>query len=149
MAKGWKRLVCQMKGCGGTVDRRKKIMLRTGCISYSLFYACRKCGRVHSQDGVIIFNRLGAAVYFLNGAIKHVLEPILFDIGKTYTSPGYLYVCLEGEKEDGMPKMVDLGPETPLTFDGMNDDEMFRFHDELGIKYLLHRGDVNYVKEKK
>ena len=149
MAKGWKRLVCKMKGCEGTVYRRKKIMLQTGCDAYSLFYACRKCGRVHSQNGEIIFNRPGAAVYFLNGKIEHILEPISFEIGKTYTSPGYLYICLEDEKEDGMPRMVDLGPETPLIFDGMGEDAMFRFHDELGTKYLLHRGDVNYIEEKK
>lgn len=138
-------LVCKMPECGGMLGDGT-ISLQTGCDMSSLCRACDKCGRVHSYDGFLMFNRPGSAVYLRNGSLEHIMEPITFDIGNKYKSTGYLYVCLEGKEEDGIPEMVDLGPDTPLVYDGLDENGMFRFHDECGIKYLLHRGDVNFVE---
>jgi hypothetical protein len=145
MARPPKKLFCKMPGCGGVLEKNT-FPMRTGCHSFSPCRACSKCGRVHSYDGHLMFNRQGAAVY-LRHNIELIMEPVSFEQGKTYTNTGYLYVTLEGKEKDGIPEMVDLGPNTPLTFDGQDADEMFRFHDECGINYLLHRGDVNCIEE--
>lgn len=140
-------LVCIMPGCNGTLGNAT-IPFRTGCSSFSPCRACSKCGRIHSYDGYLMFMRPGPAIYLKGEQIEYVLEPVSFNQGETYQSNGYLFVCLDGKDEDGIPEMVDLGPNTPITFDGMNEDQMFRFHDECGIKYLLHRGDVNFIEKK-
>lgn len=142
-------LVCQMEGCGGLLDKENTLFLQTGCHSTSPCVVCGTCGRVHSYDGYLMYNRPGAALYFRDDRLEYILEPISFDLGKRYLPQGYLFVCLEGKEEDGVPEMVDLGPRTPIIFDGIDDDQMFRFHDESGVKYLLHRGDVNFIKEEK
>ncbi len=136
-----------MPNCGGTLGD-KTFPLQTGCYSTSPCRACSVCGRVHSYGGGLMFNRPGAALYLRDNKFELVMEPVGFNQGETYVSPGYLYVCLDGKEEDGIPEMTDLGPETPLIFDGLNENQMFRFHDECGIKYLLHRGDVNFIKKK-
>lgn len=140
-------LVCKMSGCGGVIGDGT-VSLQTGCHSSSPCRACNKCGRVHSYDGYLMFNRPGAAVYLREDGLELVMEPKIFEPGKAYLNTGYLYVCLESKEEDGIPEMVNLGPDTPLIFDGMDVNQMFRFHDECGIKYLLHRGDVNCVEER-
>jgi len=136
-----------MPDCGGLLGE-ESFPLQTGCASYSSFRACTKCGRVHSFGGNLTFNRPGAAVYFRENGLELVMEPISFDVGKSFLTTEYLYVCLEGqEDEDGFPTMVNLGPNTPLVFDGMGENQMFRFHDECNLHYLLHRGDVNGIEE--
>ena len=139
-------LVCFMPDCDGILGS-ETFPLQTGCSSFSPCRACTKCGRVHSYDGHLMFNRPGAALYLKDNRLELVMEPISFDVGTTYQSRGYLYVNLEGKEEDGIPEMVNLEPDMPLIFDGINEDQMFRFHDECGIKYLLHRGDVNFIEK--
>lgn len=140
-------LVCKMPDCGGMLGN-ETISLQTGCYSCSPCRACSKCGRVHSYDGFLMFNRTGEAVYLREDGLELVFEPMSFEVGKSYLNTGYLYVSIEGKEEDNYdPEMVDLGPDTPLVFDGMDTNKVFRFHDECGIKYLLHRGDVNCVEE--
>lgn len=139
-------LVCKMPNCGGMLGN-ETYPLQTGCFSFSSCRACSKCGRVHSYDGFLMFNRPGAAVYLREDGLELVLEPVNFEVGKTYLNTGYLYVSLEGKEEDDYPERVNLEPDTQLVFDGMDTNQMFLFHDESGTKYLLHRGDVNCIEE--
>lgn len=141
-------LVCEMPDCDGVLDG-ETVILQTGCFSSSPFRSCSKCGRVHSYEGFLTFNRPGAAVYVREGVVELVMEPIAFETDKIYLTIGYLLVCLEGKEEDGVPELVDLEPDMLIVYDGMDADHMFRFHDEKGIRYLLNRGNVNGVKERK
>jgi hypothetical protein len=144
-------VICKMPDCGGEIDLKKYVTLQTGCNSYSSFYPCDKCGRIHSSDGDLIFNRPGAAVYRReDGSIDLVMEPISFDPGKTYVTNGYLYIWPENEETDGSEASdpIELKVGTSLIFDNM-DGETFCFHGEDGTGYRLHRGDVNSVKEVK
>lgn len=138
------QLVCMMPGCGGMLNN-ETISLQTGCASSSPCRACSKCGRVHSYKGHLMFNRPGAAVYLRHESLELVMEPISFEVGKTYKTTGCVYVCLEDKDDCALPDMVDLEPNTPLVFDGM-DEETFRFHGADGTEYRLHRGDVNAVE---
>ena len=138
-------LICKMPGCGGALDD-KLISLQTGCSSSSPCRACSLCGRVHSCDGHLMYNRPGAAVYLQKEGLVLVMEPKSFEKGKAYTTKGDINVCLESEQNDcQFTDMVDLEPNTSLIFDDV-DGETFRFHTEDGTKYRLHRGDVNLVE---
>lgn len=138
-------LICKMPGCGGELGDRL-IPLQTGCTSSSPCRACSLCGRVHSYEGFLMFNRPGAAVYQKDEGLVLVMEPKSFEKDKAYSTKGYLNVCLEsGQNDCQFTDMVELEPETSLIFDGM-DEEVFRFHREDGTIYRLHRGDVNLVE---
>lgn len=137
---------CKMEGCDGKIDLEKKVILQTGCSSSSLFFACGACGRVHSVNGDLIFNRPGASIYLREDGFVDYVNEASFEIGKKYRTNRPLYVCIEPadlqDEVDDDPEWVDLGEETHLVFDGMSEDQMYRFHDESGIKYRLDLGDA-------
>jgi len=97
------------------------------------------------MDGCLMFSRQGPAIYFRGGCLEHVLESREFLLGQAYTTGAYLYVTLDEGPDQDVPEMVEIKPGVSLTFDGML-EAMFRFHDEDGTKYLLHRGDVNFIE---
>lgn len=137
-------LVCKMPNCGGTLGSNT-FPLQTGCYSTSPCRSCETCGRVHSHDGYLMYNRPGASLYLVNNRLEHVLMPVNFELGAKYKNIGYLFVCQDQGEET--PEMVDVEPNTELIFDGITSDNMFRFHTNPGIKYLLHRGDVNFIEK--
>lgn len=65
-------LKCIVIGCGGTLDFKNPYRLQTGCHSYSAAFACNKCGRLHSDEGVPYFNRPGNPVYAKIGLLKEL-----------------------------------------------------------------------------
>ena len=60
---------CSEKECGGTIDREQRVELRTGCESFSTFFPCGTCGRVHDESGSPISNRPGKKVFLVEGQI--------------------------------------------------------------------------------
>jgi len=66
---------CSEKECGGVVNINDGILVKTSCGPPTLpAYPCVKCGRLHGEDGLPLFNRGGDSVFFRDGGlvIKHV-----------------------------------------------------------------------------
>jgi len=54
---------CKEKSCKGEIDFEKSVPLQTGCISVSIGYPCKKCGRLHWKDGNAVNNRAGQKAF--------------------------------------------------------------------------------------
>ena len=144
---------CKMPGCGGVIDIDKGIVLQTGCDSYTTFYACDKCGRVHSYEGELIFNRPGAAAYRREDGSLELVESISFEVdktfvpGKKYRTTAHVDVCLEGpDGECVAADLVEPVNGTILIFDSIDGDK-YRFHVEDGTEYHLHANDLDKIEE--
>lgn len=146
------KMACKMPECAGKIDLNKVVNLQASGMTSAIFFACGVCGRVHSRNGNLIYNSQGVSIYRReDGTTYLVNEKPVFEVGKKYKTKWPLYVQHESisfnEENDDDREWVDIGPETPLTFDGDTDDGQYRFHDECGIKYLLDRGDLNGVEK--
>lgn len=65
----WRESHCKMSGCDGEVSSDLRIGLRTGCASSSVALACAKCGRLHWEGGLLVFNRQGHAGFLESGQV--------------------------------------------------------------------------------
>lgn len=142
---GWnhlrKVLYCEMPECNGTLGVVASL-IQTDCHSISLSSsscrACTTCGRVHSHDGGLMYGRAGHSPFLREDGIESVLLDIEFVPGESYKTTKWLWTII-----DGIGGELETGSE--LIFYCM-DEKVFCFVGEDGVKYRLHRGNVNFVK---
>jgi len=133
-------LACKVSGCKGKID------WNLGTVEKGLvFFPCSECGRLYTKNSNMVYDDRGKALFRRDDGTTIADAEITLEKGRRYKNSRQLYVRLEaltvGDMEDDDPEWVDIGPETPLIYDGEMDED-FRFHDECGIRYLLDWGDV-------
>jgi len=68
-------MMCKELGCDGVIDETVPVSLQVSCTSlvpYKDAFACKKCGRLHWENGIPVFNRRSEKTYLINGKIEYV-----------------------------------------------------------------------------
>jgi hypothetical protein len=58
---------CQENGCNGQIAAETFVSVIIGCRFGKAAFPCNNCGRLHGENGQLLFGRDGSKMFFKNG----------------------------------------------------------------------------------